>query len=133
MGKDYHIIKSVQLDFGTIELRADNIITFEPHEHLTTLSMSTLQTMLPILIGISDGKPRPYFSNNYNLKSLGSEERIYISENFSKFAYAFAMTENSAITRFVTHTFMQLTRPAIPVKMFKTKEEAFEWLRTFNN
>lgn len=125
-------LRSVQLDFGTIALRSDNIISFEPIDGFTTFTMPQLTEMLNVFLEISEGTPRPYFSNNYNLDSLGSKERIYITENFHRFACAFAMTENSAITRFITHTFMQLSRPEIPVKMFKEKEAAYEWLRTFN-
>ncbi|MCB0381537.1 MAG: hypothetical protein KDD24_09790 [Flavobacteriales bacterium] len=125
-------LKTIQLDFGTIELRSDNIISFEPIEGLTTFTMDQLTVMLNVFLEISEGEPRPYFSNNYNLKSLGGKERIYITENFHRFACAFAMTENSAVTRFITHTFMAISRPQIPVKMFKEKEPAYAWLRTFN-
>ncbi len=127
------IIKSVRFEYGVIELRSDHIITYEPANGITSYTLPQLEIMLGILIEISGGIPRPYFSNNYNLKSLESEERVFISNNFRQFANAFAMTENSAITRFITHTFLQLFRPEIPIKMFKTKEEAYEWLRTFNN
>ena len=133
MEKDIHIIKSIPLDFGTIELRSDNIITFEPAEEFTTFNLSQLNTMLTVFLDLTQGKPLPYFSNNYKLKSLGSEEKVFIKEHFSRFASAFAMTEESAITRFITYSFMQLSHPDIPVKMFKTKEEAIVWLRMFNN
>lgn len=125
-------LKSIKLDFGVIELRSDNIISFEPIDSFTTFTMHQLTEMLNVFLEISEGTPRPYFSNNYNLDSLGSKERIFITENFHRFACAFAMTENSAITRFITHTFMSLSRPTIPVKMFKEKEDAYAWLRTFN-
>lgn len=126
------IIKSIDLDFGVIELRNDNIITFEPKEGITTLTLLMLQESLDIFIELSDGIPRLYFSNNNNLKSLGTEEKIFIKNNIHRFAKACATTENSAITRFITYTFMQLFKPSIPLKMFKTKEEAYVWLRTFN-
>ncbi|MCB0409922.1 MAG: hypothetical protein KDD29_06855 [Flavobacteriales bacterium] len=133
MPNNYEVIKSVPFDYGLIELRSDNIITFEPVDGFSTFTIPQLKVMLEILLDISEGIPRPYFSDNRNLKSLGTEERVYINEHMHKFTSAFAMTENSAITRFITHTFMQLNRPPFPVKMFKTKDEAILWLRTFNN
>lgn len=133
MNSEITILKSIPFEFGVIELRSDNIITYEPKEGVTDFTMPHLAQMLAIFIEICEGKPRPYFSNNYNLKSIGSKERIFITNNLYLFATAFAMTENSAVTRFITHTFMQLSRPPIPVKMFKTKEEAYTWLRTFND
>jgi hypothetical protein len=122
------IIKSIPFEYGVIELRSDDIITYEPKEGVTNFTIPHLKLMLEILLDLSDGVPKPYFSNNHNLKSLGSEERLYISKHIPRFASKFAMTENSPITRFITHTFMQLSRPSIPVKMFKTKEEAYAWL-----
>lgn len=126
------ILKSINFDYGVTELRSDNILTFEPHENITTLKTPQLKEMLEIMLDISEGIPRPYFSNNTNIKFLGAEEKIHISKTFHLFATACAMTENSAITRFKTHVFLQLSRPAIPVKMFKEKEDAYAWLRTFN-
>lgn len=131
--KNIEIIKSVKFDYGIIELRSDNIMTYEPIDGITTLTLPQLDIMLELLLAVSDGIPRPYFSNNTNLKSLGSKERISIANNIHRFACACAITENSAITRFINYTFMQLSRPTIPVKMFKEKEDAFAWLRTFNN
>lgn len=132
MPNNYEVIKSVPFDYGLIELRSDNIITFEPKDGHTTFTIPQLKIMLEILLDVSGGIPRPYFSDNKNLMSLGTAERVYINEHMHRFTSAFAMTENSALTRFITYTFMQLNRPPFPVKMFKTKEEAILWLRTFN-
>ena len=131
--REITIIKAVSFELGVVELRSDNILTFEPKEGYTTFNLEQIKLVNNVLIDVSGRIPRPYFSNNKNLKSLGSEEKIYIKDNIKNFATAFAMTEDSAVTRFITYSFMQLNRPSIPVKMFKTKEEAYEWLRTFNN
>lgn len=131
-GIDTNIVKSVSFELGIVELRSDNILTFEPKEGYTTFDIEQIKLVNKVLLDVSGGIPRPYFSNNKNLKSLGSEEKIYIKNKIKDFAIAFAMTEDSAITRFITYSFMQLSRPDIPVKMFKTNEEAFTWLRTFN-
>jgi hypothetical protein len=133
INKEISIVKSTVFELGTVELRSDNILTFEPKEGYTTFNLEQIKLVNEVLLDVSGGIPRPYFSNNKNLKSLGSEEKIYIKDKIKEFASAFAMTEESAITRFITYSFMQLSRPDIPVKMFKTKEQAFEWLRTFNN
>lgn len=129
MPNEITIIKSVPFEYGIIELRSDEIITYEPNEGITSFTMPHLELMLEILLDLSNEQPMPYFSNNCNLESLGSEERLYIRQHIHRFASKFAMTENSPMTRFITHTFMQLSRPSIPVKMFKTKEEAINWLK----
>ncbi|MDF1672616.1 MAG: hypothetical protein P1U41_03880 [Vicingaceae bacterium] len=124
-----HIIKSVPFDYGTIELRSDNIITYYPSKQVDKFTVPHLKKMLPILLDLADGKTVPYFSHNVNLKSIDSDAKTYIMEHMPKFARAFAMTEKSAVTRFMTHSMLTLWKPPFPVKMFKTEEEAFEWLK----
>ena len=130
--QNIEIIKSVQLDFGTIELRSDNILTFEPVKGITTVNKDQLVIMLGNLIEISNGAPKPFLSDNRNIKSFGFEEREYVAKTIHLFASATAIIENSFVIRFITHTIVTMFKPQIPMKMFKTKGEAFIWLRTFN-
>lgn len=130
--QNIEIIKSVQLDFGTIELRSDNILTFEPAKGITTLNKDQLVIMLKNLIDTSNGAPKPFLSDNRNIKSFGFEEREYVAKTIHLFASATAIIENSFVIRFITHTIVTMFKPQIPMKMFKTKEEAYVWLRTFN-
>ena len=131
MPKEVTILQSIPFEYGVIELRSDDVMTYEPSEGVTSFTMPQLVEMLDILLKLSDGKPRPYFSNNTNLKSIASEERIFITNHIHRFASVFAMTENSPITRFITHTMLQLNKPEIPVRMFKTKNEAINWLNDY--
>ncbi|MGE0560516.1 MAG: hypothetical protein AB7O47_01750 [Flavobacteriales bacterium] len=126
------IIKSVELDFGTIELRSDNILTFEPAKGITTVNKDQLVIMLKNLIEISNGVPRPFISDNRNVTSFGFEERDYVAKNIHLFATASAILEDSFVIRFITHTIITLFKPQIPMQMFKTKEGAIEWLRNYN-
>lgn len=125
------IIKSIVLDFGVIELRSDNIMTFEPAQGVTTVNIHQLKEMLKVLIDLCDGKPKPFLSNNKNVKSFGYEEREYVAKNIHLFATASAIIESSAIVRFITHTINTLFKPKIPLKLFKTKEDAIVWLKTY--
>lgn len=123
------IIKSVPFEFGTIELRDDDILTFEPSKGITTLNLDELKTMRDALIKISNNNPLPFYSNNKNLKNLGAEEREFVGSNIHLFASKGAITENSALVRFITHTIVHFYKPPIPMKMFKKKEDAIEWLK----
>ena len=69
MPNEITIIKSVPFEYGTIELRSDEVITYEPKEGVTSFTMPQLELMLDILLDLSNGTPKPYFSNNTNLKS----------------------------------------------------------------
>jgi len=124
-----NILKSKQLDFGLVELRADNILSFLPNKNVKTYSIKQLEEMLNTFSIITEGQPYLYYSDNTNLSpNFSSEAKTFMSEHFHKFAKAFAMTENSPLTRFIT--FIYLNKPQIPIKMFKTEENAINWLKS---
>lgn len=127
------IIKRIGLDFGTIELRSDDIMTFNPAPGITTVNIEQLKIMLATLIELCGGKPKPFLSNNKNVKSFGYEERAYVGKNIHLFATASAVIESSPVIRFIAYTIVSMFKPKIPVKLFKTKEDAITWLLTFND
>ena len=131
MSKEISFIKSVDFDYGKIVLRSDNIIAYYPSKGVDRFTKPHLKQMLPIILELADGKIVPYFSHNKNLKSMDGDSKAYIIQHMSKFTCAFAMTENSALTRFLTHSMLTIWRPPFPVKMFKTEQEAYHWLKTF--
>lgn len=132
MEKNIHIIKSVPLDFGTIELRSDDILTYEPAAHITTLNLPQLQIMSEVLLELCEGKPKPFLSNNKNLTSFGYAEREYVGKNIHLFASCSAIIEESQLTRFIHHSIIYMFKPAVPLRLFKTKEDAILWLRNLN-
>ncbi len=132
MLKKITIIKSVPFKYGVIELRSDNIITHYPNKGVEEYTVANLELMLTILSDLTkDSGPLPYFSENKNIKRMSGDTKAYIMQHMSKFASEFAMTENSAINRFLTHSFLTFWRPPFPVKMFKTEEQAIKWLKEF--
>lgn len=124
--------KSKTFKFGKIELRPDKILAFEPAEGITTLKLNELQLMRDELIQLSEDTPLPFFSNNRQLKDLGTEERKFVGKNIHLFASKGAITENSPMVRFITHMIIYFYKPPIPMKMFKTEDEAINWLKQNN-
>lgn len=124
------IHRKIELDFGTIHFRSDDILAFYPNEDILTINMEQLKIMLETLIKITDGKPKPFFSNNRTLKHLGYKERQYIGENIHLFASASAVI-STPIVKFIGHTITHLFKPKIPMAFFTTEEEAIKWLKTF--
>jgi hypothetical protein len=131
--QNIEIIKSVQLDFGTIELRSDDILTYVPLPHLTTLNLSQLKIMNKVLVDLCEGKPKPFLSDNRNVKSFGFAEREYVGKTFHHFASCSAILEDAVVVRFITHSIILMFKPSIPLKLFKKKEDAIKWLRTYPN
>ena len=128
--KSENIIQIGKCSTGDIILRNDNILMLKPFDHKSTVNIDELKEMYNIFMELTKGIPHLYYSDNTNLKSFGSEERIYVSSNFHHFASACAVKENSAITRFIGHSMIYLNKPKIPLKMFKTEDNAINWLKS---
>lgn len=130
MTNEIYNIKEQKCRIGTIALRSDKILTFKPFDGVSTCSLEDLKEMYAIFMNITEGIPHLYYSDNTNAKSLGSEERVYITGKFHHFALASAMKENSAVVRFITHSILYLNKPQVPMKMFKSEAKAINWLKS---
>jgi len=126
------IIRHEKCSIGNIYLRDDKVLMFKPFAGITTVTMYDLVEMYNINMDLTNGIPHLFYSDNTNMKKLGSEERVYISEKIHHFAIASAIKENSAIVRFITHSMVYLNKPQVPIKMFKTEENAINWLKTLD-
>lgn len=127
------IKQQINLDFGTAQLREDGILSFIPNNNVKGYTLEQLKEMLTTFKTITKGKSHPYYSDNSMFEGkFTSEAKTFMSKHFHEFATAFAMKENSSILRYVTHTFIYLNKPNIPVKMFKTEKEAIKWLKTIS-
>ncbi len=129
---DISIVEQVTCSTGDITLRSDKILMLKPFDHITTVNVKELKEMYAIFMELTKGEPHLYYSDNTNLKSFGTEERVYVSANFHHFALACAIKENSAIVRFITHSMVYLNKPQIPIKMFKTEANAVDWLTSLD-
>lgn len=126
------LTKVIERKYGKVELREDGILTFKVNgDH--KLILEDLEDVLKVLIEVSEGTPRPFYSDNSELKDLGFAERKFIGNNLHLFATASAVKENSEVIRFIGHTINQLFPPKVPMKMFKTEREAVAWLNSMKN
>lgn len=120
--------KEMALDFGKVALLENGILSFVAAANLDTITLSQLEELLAVFVEITDGKPMPFYSDNTQMKSLGHQERKYIGDNLHLFATASAVKENSISVRFIGNAIKHVFPPKVPMQMFKTKEEAFDWL-----
>jgi hypothetical protein len=127
------ILKSEDLNYGVAQLRSDGILTFDPNPAvMKDYTVEILEEMLEVFLRFSDGSPMPYFCDNrYILGMLGADEKEFIMQHFHKFASVFAMTVSSPITRLVANTFVKIQKPPVQLKMFRKKEDAINWLLSF--
>lgn len=123
--------KDIALAFGRVTLEDEGILRFIAEPSLQTISLSQLKELLHVFIEITEGKPRPFFSDNTNMKTLGHQKRKYIGDNLHLFAVASAAKENSTTVRFIGNAINHLFTPKVPMRMFKSEDAAIEWLKTF--
>ncbi|MBP9152904.1 MAG: STAS/SEC14 domain-containing protein [Flavobacteriales bacterium] len=120
----------IELDFGTVELNEDGILRFNIASGSDTITLNQLQPLLEALISMADGKPRPFYCDNSDMKSLGYPERKFIGSNLHLFASASAVKENSPVIRFIGHTINHFFLPKVPMQMFDSERKAIAWLKS---
>lgn len=129
---EHHIIHEEKCEIGDIILRNDKILMFKPFEDVNSCSIDHLKEMHSIFMDLTKGVPHLYFSDNSRNKNLdvGSAEKTFIKNTIHEFAKACAVSENSALVRYMSHSFLYLYKPKIPIKLFKTEKDSINWLKS---
>ena len=123
------IKRTIELPFGVASLRSDDVLTFKPIDS-KTISVAELQQMLDAFCEITDGERKKYLSDNREYEFFGFAERKFIGNHLHEFALAAAIIENNPVIRFIGHTINSFFTPKVPMQMFKSEEEALEWLKS---
>lgn len=77
-------------------------------------------------------RKRPTFMDISNIRSISKEARTYFSSNeASRRTKVMAMLIGSSVSRIIGNVYLDLDHPPYPVRLFTSKEKAFEWLRLF--
>ena len=125
------IVKTIELDFATMQLRDDGIVVFLGNKDLDGLSVERIESLYVAMITLTENKPSPLFVATINHIQLSDEEKNRVTAKLPSCITACAIKEENNMIRFMVHTFNYLYRPASPIKMFKTEEEAIKWLKDF--
>lgn len=129
INKPKDIIEQKENPIGTLTLRCDNIITFEPNGKSTTTNIDILKNDVVIFLEWTKDGKMGLLSDNRTLKSLESEERVFIQKNLDKFCNKFAMVVDSGISYYLFNIFQLFNKPTIPMKAFKDPKIALKWLQ----
>lgn len=132
MKTEVKVIQTVELEFGTVSLRNDDVLTFKP-TGAKTIRLDELQLLLDTFLEVTGGNRKKLLSDNRDYQYLGYSERKYIGDNLHRFAIASAVIENNPFVRFIGHTINSFFTPKVPMQMFKSEEEALEWLLNSND
>lgn len=125
------ILRTIELDFAVMRLREDGVVTFYGNEDLDGLSVQRIEDLYVAMITLTENNPAPLLVSKINHFQLNSEEKNMIAAKLPSCISACAIKEDNIMLRFLVHTFNYLYRPSVPIKLFKTEEEALLWLKAF--
>lgn len=130
MNDKVEILKFIELPYGTVELRADNILTFRPDiARFKEYNIQILKELLEVFREITDGIPRPYLCDNrYITGIVNKEEQAYMNKHFSDFSTRSAMITESMIVKALVNSYHSIFQPKIELRLFKSEKAAIEWL-----
>lgn len=130
MNQEVEILKIIDLPYGMVELRSDNILMFKPDiARFKGYNIQILKELLEVFVEATDGVPRPYLCDNrYITGIVNKEEQAYMNEHFSKFATRAAMITESPIVNVIVNTYNAVFKPKVEVKLFGSESKAIEWL-----
>jgi len=130
MHKKVEILKVIELSYGIVELRSDNILTFRPDiGRFKEYNLIILKELLEVFKEITEGIPRPYLcDNSYITGIVGKDEQAYINKYFGDFATKSAMITQSMVVKVIINSYNSVFKPDVEIKLFNNEEAAIEWL-----
>lgn len=130
MSEKIEIEKFIELPFGMVELRSDNILVFRPDiGRFKDYTIPILEEMLDAFREITDGQPRPYLCDNrYITGIVNKEEQAYINKYFGDFATRAALITDSVVVRMLVNTYNAIFKPKVEIRLFNSEEGAVVWL-----
>ncbi len=95
-------------------------------------SLENYEELLESIKELSNGQLLPYMSDERGKQRyMDNDSKKYINDHMHKYVSACAIMEDSAVLRFLTHTFVAIYRPKVPIRMFKSENEARKWMKSF--
>ncbi|MCB9360600.1 MAG: hypothetical protein H6587_08445 [Flavobacteriales bacterium] len=121
----------MELDFATIHLMKNGVLYFLPFTHVVGLNTKQIEEIYQAVILLTKEKPTPLYVDLKTHIRLNGDEKSLVVSKLASCITACGIKENNVIIRYVVHAFNHLYKPAVPIKMFKTEDEALEWLITY--
>jgi hypothetical protein len=113
-------------------LRINQEGILELYSDLETFELEDYHELLKSIKEISNGSKYPYLTDERGKQRyMDNASKKLMNDKLHEYISACAVVEDSAVMRFLVHTFTAIYRPKVPIKMFKTPEEAKVWLKTF--
>ena len=118
------------IENSSVKFYIENGIMYSEFKDKLKLNLETGKEMIDLRHKISDNKKQYWCYDFKNIQSISKEARDYAEKHGQEYLHATAFIINSHLAKFVLNAFMKLKKADIPLKTFKTKEDAVNWLLT---
>ena len=108
----------------------NNILFFYYKKHLT-IDLEVARIMSQHRVEFLNGREFPALADARYLKYVTVEAIRFLSNDGMTGVRALAIVTGNYITVVMANLFMKLSRPKIPIRLFKTKEQGIQWVSQF--
>lgn len=121
--------ESFEFPFGTLKI-VDGVMTGTYEKNLT-IDLDLAKTMVQQRLNVQRGRKYPVLADVRNLKLATKEARDYFAREGVEGMTALAILMGSYLTVVSTNLFIRFSKPLVPTKAFRTREQALRWLEQF--
>lgn len=114
-------------EHGTIEIKEGVVLAVYKQgiEVNLEIAKQAVQTRLDYQIDVD----LPCFVDATGIKSVTREARQYLGKQGSELVTFAGLLSHSPVGRTIGNFYMNITKPTIPTKFFKSEESAIKWLK----
>lgn len=120
-------LKTIELSTSTFILKSDGIVYSNPNPSFDgKIDLLKAMESVNAMKEICNGEPKPLlaFMDDHEITD---EARKYFLDHV--YVSCAALIANSFIARMMANLIMNFKKPPVPVKLFRTEEEAIQWIR----
>jgi hypothetical protein len=121
----------VRVEVFTIEMRADGIL----HLHADgdkVITMELYRALIKTIGEMTGGRKVPILSTTDELTMPDDEvKELMVKPDANPYCTANALIAPSLPQKILSNLFIRILKPARPVRLFRNKEEAIEWLKGY--
>lgn len=129
-GEKMKDIVSKEYSIGTLKICHQGVLELISEKE--SFVLEDYKELVNAIRDISNGKLHPYLTDERGKQRyMDNQCKKFMNDNLHNYVAACAVIEDSAVIRFLTHTFVAIYRPKVPIRLFKTKSEAKSWLAEF--
>lgn len=133
MTLEKHIVSETIVD-GYLKaiLYTNNVIEIYWDSSIDLIEAKQMRKMQEVVCELGDGKKMPLLFIPHDFVQTNSEGQKYAtSDEGTKYTLAIAVVVDNLAKRILMNFFMNTSKPKVPTKGFKNREDAIVWLEKF--